>query len=33
VDLKVTLEVTDKEGDQNTSVRTDKLYTNKNCGY
>ena len=33
VDLKVTLEVTDKEGDQNTSVRTVKLYTNKNCGY
>ena len=33
VDLKITLEVTDKEGDQNTSIRTVKLYTNKNCGY
>jgi hypothetical protein len=33
VDLKITLEVTDKEGDQNTTARTVKLYTNKNCGY
>jgi hypothetical protein len=33
VDMKIQLEVTDKEGDQNTAERLVKLYTNNNCGF
>jgi len=33
VDLKITLEVTDKDGDRNTTDRTVKLYTNATCGF
>jgi len=33
VDLKITLEVTDKDGDRDQTDRTVKLYTNGNCGF
>jgi hypothetical protein len=33
VPLSITLEVTDRDGDQNTSSRTVKLYTNGTCGF
>ena len=33
LDLKITLEVTDKDGDQNKTERTVKLYTNGHCGF
>jgi hypothetical protein len=33
INMTVMLEVTDRDGDQNTSSRTVKLYTNGNCGF
>ena len=33
INMTVLLEVTDKDGDQNTSSRTVKLYTNSNCDF
>ena len=33
VDMTVTMEVTDKDGDQNTSSRTIELFTNTFCGF